>query len=86
MALRLNPNYDEGLADLDDDSYVGAGREYLDQTIVQSELDELANKTAKLKRFVNKRVAHHDEKKFDAIPKYRDLDEAIDFLGIIHKK
>ena len=35
---------------------------------------------------MNKRIAHHDEKEFDAIPKYRDLDESIDFLLVIHKK
>jgi hypothetical protein len=82
----VDANYDEGLADLDYDSYVGAGREHLDPTIVKAELNELANKTAKLKLFVNKRVAHRDEKEFDAIPKYRDLDEAIDFLGVLHKR
>ena len=82
----VEANYDEGLADLDYDSYVGAGREHLDPADVQAELDELANKTTKLKTFVNKRIAHHDEKEFDAIPKYRDLDESIDFLLVIHKK
>ena len=45
----VEANYDEGLADLDYDSYVGAGREHLDPADVQAELDELAKRRPSLR-------------------------------------
>jgi hypothetical protein len=54
--------------------------------VVQNEIDELILKTSKLKHYVDKRVAHHDKKEFNAIPKYSDLDEAIEFLGTLYKR
>jgi hypothetical protein len=82
----VDANYDQALADHDYDSYVGVGRNHLDPTTVQAELDELANKTTRLKCFVNKRIAHHDEKTFNAMPKYSELNEAIEFLEVLHKR
>jgi hypothetical protein len=83
--LFVDGNYREYLADADFDRYVGIGNENLSLSVVQNEIDELIRKTAKLRRYVNKRVAHHDEKEFNDIPKYSDLDEAIDFLGSLYK-
>lgn len=76
----------EGLADLDFDRYVGAGREFIDTAVVEKEIGELEAKTDKIRRYVNKRVAHHDKKEFDDVPKYSDLDEAIDFIGTLYKR
>jgi hypothetical protein len=82
----VDSNYDESLADLDFDNYAGAGREHLDPSVVKGEIDELLNKTARLRKYVNKRVAHHDQQEFDAIPQFRDLDEAVDFVGRLHRQ
>jgi hypothetical protein len=82
----VDGNYREHLADLDFDRYVGAGREHIDPAVVQSEIDELEAKTAKIRHYVNKRVAHHDKKEFKAIPQYSDLDEAIDYIGSLYKR
>jgi AbiU2 len=84
--LFVDGNYEEFLADADFDRYVGAGNEYIDLSVVQNEIDELTVKTSKLKDYVDKRVAHHDKEEFNAIPKYSDLDEAIDFIGELYKR
>jgi hypothetical protein len=84
--LFVNGNYREFYADVDFDRYVGDGNEYIDLSVVQSEIDELILKTEKLKHYVDKRVAHHDKEEFTDIPKYSDLDEAIDFLGSLYKR
>jgi HEPN superfamily AbiU2-like protein len=84
--LFVDGNYREFLADADFDRYVGSGREYIDQNAVDSEINELLDRTAKLTHYVNKRVAHHDKKDFDAVPSYSDLHDAIDFLGSLHNR
>jgi hypothetical protein len=84
--LFVDGNYREFLADANFDSYAGSGREHLDQATVSNEINELLVKTAKLTHYVNKRVAHHDNKDFDAVPSYSDLHEAIDFIGNLYKR
>jgi len=84
--LFVDGNYREFLADADFDRYVGAGKEHIDPAIVQHEIDELIVKTSKLKHYVDKRVAHHDKDEFKAIPKYSDMDEAIDFIGSLYQR
>jgi hypothetical protein len=84
--LFVDGNYREFLADADFDRYIGNGNEYINLSVVQNEVDELVLKTSKLKHYVDKRIAHHDKAEFTAIPKYSDLDEAIDFLGSLYKR
>ena len=84
--LFVDGNYREFLADADFDRYVGVKNEYISLSDVQNEIDDLILKTTKLRRYVNKRVAHHDKKEFNDIPRYSDLEEAIDFLGSLYKR
>lgn len=82
----VDGNYSEWDANLCFDQIVGPGLEYLDLNIVQNEIDELAAKTSKLTTYVNKRVAHHDKNEFTAVPKFTDLNDAIDHLGNLHRR
>jgi hypothetical protein len=79
-------NYSEADANEGFDQLIGSGRQYIDPTIVDREINELGTKTDKLSHYVNKRIAHHDKKDFTAIPRFSDLHEAIDYLGTLHKK
>lgn len=78
--------YQEFQADLDLDNHIGAGREHIDPAFVTKEIHELETRTASLKHYVDKRVAHHDKKEFNAVPPYSDLDDAIDFLWRLHQR
>lgn len=82
----VDGNYQEFLADRNFDCYAGAGREHIDPEAMKKEIDELEAKTASIKHYVNKRVAHHDKKEFKEIPRYSDLDDAIDCLARLHRR
>ncbi|HKC62417.1 MAG TPA: hypothetical protein VKB86_02210 [Pyrinomonadaceae bacterium] len=79
-------NYTEADANEGFNQIIGVGRQYIDPTVVDGEINELEAKTDKLRHYVNKRIAHHDKKDFTAIPKFSDLTEAIDYLGTLHKR
>ncbi len=54
--------------------------------MIDKDIAELSSATSKLKKYVNKRVAHADEKEFKIFPTFNDLDEVIDYLVKLHKK
>jgi hypothetical protein len=70
-------NYMERDADEGFDQIVGIGRDHLDPALVTQQLETLENKTAKLRDFVNKRIAHHEKSEFNDLPTFKELDEAI---------
>ncbi|MGA9771418.1 MAG: hypothetical protein WBV94_20460 [Blastocatellia bacterium] len=82
----VDTNYPEFMADRRFDEIAGAGREYLDTVGINADIQTLIDKTAKLHKYVNKRVAHHDRKEFTEIPTFGDLHEAIDYLEEILTK
>jgi hypothetical protein len=64
--------------------WAGTVGDHLDPAIVQADLDGLRSGATRLVRhYVNKEVAHHDEKGAVTIPTFADLDEAIDNLGTL---
>jgi hypothetical protein len=82
----VDGNYTDYLADANFDSYVGAGREYIDVSAVKEEIRLLKEKTLHVTDWVNNRVAHHSKHDFDAIPKHTELEDAIDFLVTLHRR
>jgi hypothetical protein len=68
------------------DRFVGPERDYVDAAVVANEIAELKSKTIGLKKYVNKRVAHYDQAKFKAFPKFQDVDDALDYLESLFKR
>lgn len=76
----VNGNYSERDADETFDQLIGANRDHIDSSVVEYEINTLLIKTSKLKRFVDKRIAHHENSEFDDFPTFQELDEAIGYL------
>ena len=68
------------------DRFVGRGRNCVDPVAVEREIAELKAKTSALKKYVNKRVAHHDRKQFKTFPTFQDVDDAVDYLEHLTKR
>jgi len=86
VALFREAGLPEFLANADFDRHVGVGFNSLDPGAVDREIETLKLKTEPLRTYVNKRIAHHDEKEFTNFPKFRDIDEAIDYLEVLVKR
>jgi hypothetical protein len=84
--LYVSDIYTEGDANLWLDQVFGVGRAHIDFNVVNQEIGELEKKCASVSHFVNKRIAHHDQNDFIALPKFSDLHETIDHLGALHQK
>ncbi|MGH9376217.1 MAG: hypothetical protein ACRD1J_08645 [Terriglobia bacterium] len=76
----------EQLGQFDFDRNVGEGLDHVDSKTVESEIGDLKEKTDALRHYVNKRIAHHDEKEFTGFPKFQDVDDAVDFLENLLKR
>ena len=63
------------------DQLAGVGANHVDPAVVDKELEELKRVTKKLKRYVDKRVAHYDSESPPGGPSYKDIDEAFEFLS-----
>lgn len=82
----IMPGFMEGIGKGDFEKHFGSG-EYIDTPIVQADLDELIDKTKKIKTYRNKRIAHRDSNNklvFDV--NFNDLDEAIETVRKITSK
>jgi hypothetical protein len=82
----VDGNYTERDADEGFDQLIGANRDYIDSFVVEHEIKTLLTKTSKLKRFVDKRIAHHENSKFEDFPTFKELDEAIEYLEELIKR
>lgn len=79
-------NLPDFLAHRDFDNLVGVGAEHPDPAAIEEEIRTLKQRAEPLRRYVNKRVAHHDEKDFTDFPKFKDIDDAIEYLEILLKR
>ncbi len=68
------------------DKFAGAGEPNINASLVEKDLQELRAKAASVKLFSHKRVAHYDQKAFDAVPTWKELDECLDLLETLLKK
>ncbi len=63
------------------DNVVGRGRAFLSAQAVRSDLRKLEDASERVRRFVNKRVAHRNAPgKIRRLPKFNDIDAALDVL------
>jgi hypothetical protein len=59
---------------------------HVDPVIVCQDVAKLHTACSPIKQYVNKRVAHHDKKKFLAFPSYNELFISIDTIVEVYKK
>lgn len=68
------------------DKLVGVGSEYLDLIKIEEEINRLEDAIEIVKKYVDKRIAHHEDKANIPIPRFEDLNSAIDFYGNLHQR
>jgi hypothetical protein len=66
--------------------FSGRNKNQVNPLIVCKDIAKLNDSCAPIKRYVNKRIAHHDKQTFTAFPSYKELYLAIDTIVAIHKK
>lgn len=79
----------EGLRDLLQDRFdglAGSGKEHLEEDNVRADLARLETASERVKRFVNKTIAHRDRAGVDVTADWADLNGAIDTLMQIVRK
>lgn len=76
----------EAYRDRDYDRLVGEGRDILNPTDLEKEIADLQMVTDGLRQYVNKRIAHYDEEHFKRVPRFNDIDAAVEFLDRLLKR
>jgi len=80
-----NQHLPDGYVDADYDSLVGKGKQQPDKQKIDDDISELKRRTEILKIFVDERIAHSAVEQEQELPKFQDLDDAIDYLEEILK-
>jgi hypothetical protein len=75
-----NADLPNGYVDADYDSLVGNGKQQPDKQKLDDDIAELKKRTETLKTFVDERIAHSAIEQEKELPKFQDLDDAIDYL------
>lgn len=70
----------------DFDRKAGTGRNHIDPVVVEADLSALQEKAERIRKYVNKRIAHFDRAEFKSLPTYAELDECLDYLEALLKK
>ena len=70
-------------ADCGFDGLVGPRQPHVSPRAIAREIRTLEKKTYKLKRFVDKRIAHHDKSRVRRLPTYQELENAIAYLELL---
>jgi hypothetical protein len=70
-----------GFADRDFDIFAGAGNTAVDPGILGGWLTDAKTKCQRIREYTDKRVAHRDRKPPISVPKWDDLDAAIEAIG-----
>jgi hypothetical protein len=73
-------NYPARWADSCFDHLAARGRANIDPAQVTSEIQTLKDRTEHVRKYVNRRVAHRDRRNFRPIPKFQDIDSAVEYL------
>ena len=68
------------------DGIVGHGNNQPDPAIITVEIDKLVQHTDRLKIFVDEHIAHTAIQRATALPRFQDLDDAIDLLEALVKR
>ena len=56
------------------------GRYPVDQSVIEDQIEALERQTESVKKFVDKRIAHHERMEFKDLPTFKELDDAITHL------
>lgn len=75
-----NPGLSEDFLDMDYDSLVGKRKNQPDPAMIEREIKDLEARTRRLKDFVDAHVAYLSVEPMRELPKFRELDDAIDCL------
>ncbi|PJB21427.1 MAG: hypothetical protein CO114_05370 [Euryarchaeota archaeon CG_4_9_14_3_um_filter_38_12] len=86
ISLYSNSILPKDFANHDFDTLVGKDRAYIDPQRVGKDIDLLYKKAEKIKKFVNKRIAHFDKSDFKNLPTNAELDGCLDYLEKLLKK
>jgi hypothetical protein len=81
----FKPSMPPDFLDRDYDRLIGAGIPSPNPTTIDDEIQKLKQKTAALKKFVDKKVAHTSLEPLKELPKFQDVDDAIDMLEALTK-
>lgn len=73
-------------ADKHFDVLAGVGAEHISEDFVNKDLAKLLSTVKKVEAYADKRVAHHDKRKPKVIPKFTELDTAINVLDELYVK
>jgi hypothetical protein len=73
----------QGWPDACFDGLAGKGAQHIDTVVLSKEIAELQGCTAAVKQYVNKRVAHRDAGDFRPVPRFQDIDRAVEFLDFL---
>jgi len=76
----------EEKAHRDFDKFSGAGGPYVDRGFISVQLSTLKEKTERIRKFANKRIAHFDRSEFTKLPTYGELDDSLDYIEDLLKK
>jgi len=74
----------ESWADRDFDNHCGKGVVHISPTVVQAELDELRGKARSCEELADRRIAHHDKRPPNRLPKFNELNECIETLDKLY--
>ena len=73
-------DYPPNWADKCFDRLAGVGQDHVRADAVVNEIAALKDRTAHVAKYVNKRVAHRDAHDFRPLPRFRDIDAAVEHL------
>jgi hypothetical protein len=83
ISRMANTHAPRGLADRGFDRLVGPRQRHVSPKAIDREIRTLEKKTYRLKRFVDKRIAHHDKSRVRRLPTYQELGNAIAYLELL---
>lgn len=76
----------EQFSNRDFDRLAGRGKDHVGIGIFKGDLSRLKQAGRRLRRFVNKRVAHFDQRKFKNPPTYKEVDQCLEVMETLLKK
>jgi hypothetical protein len=78
VALYKEVGAPSGLAEAEFDRLSEAGAPHLERRHVQPDIDKLREASDRLEKYATKRIAHYEKKEPAEIPKFSELDDALD--------
>lgn len=77
--ISLYPEGEHSRAHSAFDKHVAPGAAHVDATAVRADLDKLRQLAARCEQYADRLVAHRDRRGLQAVPTFRELNDAVDF-------